>query len=223
MANELATAETQQPVLHKALQDQLKGLLNDPITIPALVELQKTAALARKLLELQNPKGKMMRKIGGLGSFGALSPGYYGNNEDFDPEIDNIGADGLQFDGALAPSPGSETFGASVIRELIPAIKNQNKDHLRLPDLLDAVSVAEKRGNTKLVEKLQAKIESMLEGELQDQDVVPEGVMMPMGREHPNDVCSHDGCDQLSMATKSNKRLCLEHYDKASIEAGVPT
>lgn len=190
----------EQPPLHKALQDQLLLLLSEPITTNSLLELQKTAEHARRLLELQNPKAKLARRLSyGGGGIGIVGP----NGMDFDAEVDTESSYGDSMSSALSPSPGSETFGASVIRELIPALRNQNKPRLHLSDLMEALGMAKKNDNVELQRKIEAKIEEMLSDDADgDVSIVP-----------------RVDCEKCTDLALPGQKLCLKHYDQQAVEA----
>lgn len=202
MANELVVPDVAGAHLVAALQVQLVALAQRPITVRSLIDLQKTAGLARKLLELQDPKQKLLNRVGASGT------GYNANTE-FDSEFD----DPINYVGGapLAPALGVETFGASVIRELIPAIKQQGKGRSQphLAELLEAYEIADKRGLKDLAQRIEARIERTLTKLDEDDEEEDPKVMF----------CEHEGCAKQAETSHRNKSLCLEHYDAQSVEA----
>jgi hypothetical protein len=221
-ATNLAVKQREPSQVAKALQERLLKILSKPINVGSLVELQKTAILARRLLELEQPKEKLLKRLN-VGGFSGLNPGYIAGMN-FDPELDNQDFDGNSsgaMSEVMSPSPGSETFGAAVIRELIPALKaqaaGQGRGRIHLSDLMEAVTMARNNGNTALVAKIEAKIDKMLSEELEDDEfaaVPPQAHYVKIPK-----LCDHEGCENLAAVSGSGIPLtiCMAHYDAMAV------
>jgi len=123
--------------LIRALQDQLKAIVEKPLTAKTLKELEQTALLSRQMLIVAGAPGAMKnQRRRGIG---------LGMADDFDI----VGEDGMD-DGV---SMGAENFGAAAIRELV-AQKNKPS----LVRQVEALATAKDAGFTKIAEKLERDI-----------------------------------------------------------------
>jgi len=123
--------------LIRALQDQLKAIVEKPLTAKTLKELEQTALLSRQMLIVSGAPGAMKnQRRRGIG---------LGMADDFDI----VGGDGMD-DGSFM---GAENFGAAAIRELV-AQKNKPS----LVRQVEALATAKDAGFTKIAEKLERDI-----------------------------------------------------------------
>lgn len=132
--------------LQTALLHQLHLVLAKPFNAKMLKELESTARLARELLIVSGGKGAKLRRrtLGYLGEDGGVLGGFEG--DDLEP----------------ANVPPAETFGSASIRELVSALKDQNKP--RPPSILmlvEALGVAKREGLTEVAQDLERQIKDM--------------------------------------------------------------
>jgi len=140
--------------LMEALRAQLRTILDKPLTPRSLLEMEQTARLSRELLIV----GKMpeAKRTGYPGSI--MSPMFLG--------------DTASYESSAAPyvsSPQSETFGVSVIRELVTKLPElmKPKEVESAASLIDAITAAREAKMDDVVQKLKAKLDALLEPEPQ--------------------------------------------------------
>lgn len=179
MDQRMAHARNVEETLKGALAAKLQVILSQPLGSRSLMELEKTARLARELLVVGKDPRALVRGPRALGELimadgaggataglvdtgGEESEGYYpGYNYPLagpSPLLTNT------YGGAS--SPKNETFGATVIRELISSVKALGKGALHtVPapapsafELISAIGLARDRGLTDIAEKLEAQL-----------------------------------------------------------------
>jgi len=143
--------------LMEALRAQLRTILDKPLTPRSLLEMEQTARLSRELLIV----GKMpeAKRTGYPGSI--MSPMFLG--------------DTASYESSAAPyvsSPQSETFGVSMIRELVAKLPELMKPkevvyRESAASLIDAITAARDAKMDDVVQKLKAKLDALLEPEPQ--------------------------------------------------------
>ena len=130
-----------------AMQIHLQALIAKPVTARSLLEIEKTARLAREMLAVvADPRSLRPRRV----------PYFGGNSLDYEFQDDESG--GL----VMAPSAinSAETFGAQAIRELIPALTGANKKPPPPPieEMLLAIATAKEQGLDEIAAELRASL-----------------------------------------------------------------
>lgn len=135
--------------LAEALRQKLREIIDQPISFRSLLELEETARLGRELLIVgKDPealRGKRLRS-------GNVS--YVSSNS-----LAAVSMDGDD-DGSLAYSSPAETFGATVIREIVgvaSALMGSRNEPTPL-EIVTAAALAQEKGMTELAQKLTAKL-----------------------------------------------------------------
>jgi len=146
--------------LMEALRAQLRSILDKPLTPRSLLEMEQTARLSRELLIV----GKMPE---------AKRTGYPGSI--MSPML--MGGDTASYEQSSASfpyvtSPQSETFGVSMIRELVAKLPELMKPkevvyRESAASLIDAITAARDAKMDDVVQKLKAKLDALLEPEPQ--------------------------------------------------------
>lgn len=139
--------------LMEALQAQLRAIVDKPLTPGSLLELEQTARLSRELLVV----GKMPAKRPGYPG-AIMSPMYLGDTSSYE----SSGA------APYATSPQSETFGVSVIREIVTKLPELMKPkevvyRESAASLIDAITAAREAKMDDVVAKLKAKLDALLD------------------------------------------------------------
>lgn len=147
----------QESPLMEALRKQLQTIVEKPLTPRTLVELEQTARLSRELLIV----GKMpeARRTGYPGASAMLTPMYLGDTATYEAQNPL---------GPYVTSPQSETFGVSVVRELVTKLPELMKAKEAGPretaaSLIDAITAAREAKMDDVVEKLKAKLDALLD------------------------------------------------------------
>lgn len=150
-----AEAKTDPSPLMEALRKQLQSILEKPLTPRTLLELEQTARLSRDLLVV----GKVPEARGATGLGLMASPGVFSTY--------GLGYGAGMGDGPYTSSPQSETFGATMVRELVaalPALMKPKEVVYResAASLIDAITAAREAKMDDVVEKLKAKLDQLL-------------------------------------------------------------
>ena len=139
--------------LKAALQAQLKALIEAPLTPRMLTRIASAATLARDLLIAVKDPRAMNRRLGGNIALG------YGSLQGGATYDDDFG------DMSPNPYPGgmrAETFGATMVREGIAALKEMKTPKPTASELVNAIAVAKEKGLDAHVPKLEAALEEAL-------------------------------------------------------------
>lgn len=149
------------PPLLEALRVQLRTILDRPITARMFLELEQTARLARSLFVLsQMPDTKTagLEHIGSPMLSEGLSP-MLGSSLGY--------SYGSMYGSSLTASPQTETFGATMVRELVaalPALMKPKETVVResASSLVDAIAAARENKLEDVAIKLKAKLDALL-------------------------------------------------------------
>lgn len=136
--------------LHKALQERLRELADKPICPQSLYDIQKFAQTAHQMLSNLTP----------IAAFdcsympqGPMTP--FGISQAVNPVSMSIGP-------SMTSSPTSETYGATLIKELMAALPQFQKKPLSIDETLKNIEALKKAKKHKLARKLEEQLESEL-------------------------------------------------------------
>jgi len=145
--------------LREALAYELKDLAGQEINPSNLATISRFAQVANELLMVRDPIAEVRRRkrprmdmppmgvVGGLTEYNA-----------------NYGSGSSSYTSEAAPN---ETFGAKLIRELVPAFQglNQKTERSVVDQMSEAIEKARERGLNEVADKIEAKMEKYLEEE----------------------------------------------------------
>ena len=98
------------PPMVDAIQAKLIAIASEPVTPASLMRLEQTARLSRELLVVDKQPEALRRR-------NKISNISYGSNPGYDAPIYDDNSVSM-----ITPSDSAETFGATIIREAIPAL-----------------------------------------------------------------------------------------------------
>jgi len=145
----------EEEALGVALHDYVKVLAGRPLTPRSLLDLERATKLARQLILLgkADKNGIQSNQLFAEANY-QQSAVLMGSNEGYDAPI--------------TTSPPAETFGVSVVRELVASVAQLVKPpettkatSLSCVDLVYAISMAREKGMTELEAKLSEKLLTM--------------------------------------------------------------
>ena len=159
------------PALRKAIQDELKEMVDENLTHSMLNQVSRFANIAQELIMVRSPIADVRqrkRRRGPLaGNFN------YAGGVSVNPVIGGTGYP-LEENALTGEAEQNETFGATITRELVSAMSKLGesqataKDKDPIEDLVKAVSTAKKSGLDDLAEKLEAKLHEVLSKQFLD-------------------------------------------------------
>lgn len=181
--HEGAPAAPLDAALSEALRAKMRAILDQDVTAQTLVELEKTARLARELLIVgRDPKA--LNRVGGLNT--VMAGEYMSNSED-----------------VMAPSSPAETFGATLIREFVPAITaliaRKHEPTPLPPSLIETVSAiayAKERGLNDVVFALTVQLDRQMKAQANLEASPPSAGQLTMSL--PEGVHLEDGTEDAS-------------------------
>lgn len=141
-------------VLRAAIQDELKEMVNEELTHSMLNQVSRFANVAQELIMVRSPIADVRRR----------------KRKNFNYQGVVTGATGspMEENSLTGEAADGETFGAKLIRELIPALTNLRGPESQAPqkgpieELVKSISIAKKAGLDDVVEKLDAKLHELL-------------------------------------------------------------
>lgn len=126
--------------LHKAIQEKLRALIDQPLTPTSLFDIVQFAGLAQQMLQ----------KIVPLAHFDAnYASSIMGSNP--------FGIVPIQ--PALAPSPPSETYGATLVKELMALMPGLQSKPQPINQILSDIDALKKAKKHKLAKKLEKTLD----------------------------------------------------------------
>ena len=143
-----------------ALSSELKQMVQGQVTHSSLNQISRFANIAQELIMVRSPIADVRQRkrrpiIGGYGQ-GAISNS---------PAIGGTGYP-LEENALTGEAALNETFGAKLVRELIPALSaSVNKGSGEkgvFEDLVDAIAAAKKGGLDEVAEGLEAKLSAII-------------------------------------------------------------
>lgn len=151
--------------LKAAFKAQLSALIEKPLTARSLLSLEQTARLAREVLAI----GKDSRAISRQQPMGYMDDSAYG-----------VPVSPLS-PGELIQGPNpyrAETFGATMMRELIAAAQEFRKPKPTALELVIAIDEAHKRNMTEHEQVLRAELDSLLGKRKSEEKPVVEAIQL---------------------------------------------
>jgi hypothetical protein len=125
--------------LHSAIQNKLRNLISKPISPRSLMEIEKTARLAREFLAIGKDPASVMR-----------------SKLCYSPDMDDYESSGdVSYNAPIFKGQNSETFGATVIRELLSM---KGKDESSPTEIIKAIALAKKKKLPELAAKLEEQL-----------------------------------------------------------------
>lgn len=149
--------------MKEAVRSELQRALDGEISAKSLGLLIKLATAARSLLRAPRPgTGGRWPRMGHPMCASEGMDEFLDEEEGQDPGDGAMAAQMMPYGGSLAPSPYPETFGAATIREMISALPKLTQKPEPLPDLLEALRMAEEDKMGDVAEAVRAKIKERL-------------------------------------------------------------
>lgn len=177
--------------MKEAIRGELKSLLDGEISSASLQKLLKFARAARAILLTEKPGAGLARP----GIYPHMHPAMDPDGPDEDSDLPAMGT-GEYMGGALAQAPYPETFGTAVIREAIAALPKLQQKPDKLPDLLDALRMAQEDGLTEVANQIKMKITARLKEDAVPVPTVFQGDEPPLDWKKPIDNDPQGGpCD----------------------------
>lgn len=164
----VAPAKVEEHPIARAIRDDLRKQLEDPLDVPTAMKLGRTLKAAVQVLKAVTPgAGALLAGANrrGNGFMGGYMGGYAQQGDEFGTD-DWSGP-------ALAGALPQETLGNTVVRDFITAIQKsiEAKNRPSVSELVGAIAVAKKEGLTEEVESLRAQLREFREGKkIDDKD-----------------------------------------------------
>jgi hypothetical protein len=151
-------------LLKAALKAELQSILDKPFTARMLSELGRAAQLSREFLMLKkDPRARR-------GQVGQTFPTPVGAYNSYGAGMGDLASDYGMEESDDMPSPitgtssmmRAETFGATIMRELIAAMKDWQKPRPTVSDLVSGIASAKLSGLEDVVKTLEAELRQIL-------------------------------------------------------------
>ncbi len=162
--------------LISALSNELKDMIQEPLTHSNLNQISRFANIAQELIMVRSPIADVRhRKRPRIGISGPISTSSGDYTDTDSPYYTNsnpvIGGSGyaLEENALTGEAAPNETFAAKLVRELIPALTGINKNadvgtvkKGIFEDLVDGIAAAKEKGLDDAAASLQSKLDNIL-------------------------------------------------------------
>jgi len=151
--------------LISALSTELKEMVQVPLTHSSLNQISRFANIAQELIMVRSPIADVRQRKRPRYASGGISVPYQGGPySDPNPVIGGSGYP-LEENALTGEAAPNETFGAKLVRELIPALTNAtNKGGAKkgiFEDLVDGIAAARDKGLDDVADSLQKKLDAL--------------------------------------------------------------
>ncbi len=150
--------------LMDALSKELREMIEEDLTVANLNQISRFADIAQDLILVRSPIANVLKKKKRFGAVG-IGPINYSS-------IHDIESDDESLTGEAQPN---ETFGAKLIREIIPAFSElkAKKQKGIFEELIDGISIAQEKGLDDIAKGLQAKLDHLIKINQPEPDQAP--------------------------------------------------